>query len=97
MTQKCGQALGIFLVGQLVAYVGLSDRVRPEDWPEATARTLAWIFAGLLILIAILAAAGLRRYSIDRASPAARLAADRKSTRLNSSHSCAHRMPSSSS
>src|SRR3546814_8582873 len=75
MTQKFGQALGIFLVGQLVAYVGLSDRVRPEDWPEATARTLAGIFAGLLILIAILAAAGLRRYAIDRASHEARLAA----------------------
>src|SRR3546814_16664870 len=43
MTQKFGQALGIFLVGQLVAYVGLTDRMRPEDWPEATARTLAWI------------------------------------------------------
>src|SRR3546814_1671733 len=34
MTQKFGQALGIFLVGQLVAYVGLSDRVRPEDRSE---------------------------------------------------------------
>src|SRR3546814_11705050 len=75
MTQKFVQALGIFLVGQLVAYVGLSDRVRPEDWPEATARTLAWIFAGLLILIAILAAAGLRRYAIERARHEARLAA----------------------
>src|SRR3546814_13734454 len=75
MTQKFGQALGIFLVGQLVAYVGLSDRVRPEDWPEATARTLAWKFAGLLILIEILAAAGRRRYGISGASPEARLAA----------------------
>src|SRR3546814_19923221 len=75
MTQKFEQSLGICRVGQLVAYVGLSDRVRPEDWPEATARTLAWIFAGLLILIAILAAAGLRRYAIDRASHEARLAA----------------------
>src|SRR3546814_11297320 len=60
MTQKFGQALGIFLVGQLVAYVGLTDRMRPEDWPEDTARTLAWIFAGLMILIGIMATAGLR-------------------------------------
>src|SRR3546814_2931526 len=67
MTQKFGQALGIFLVGQLVAYVGLTDRMRPEDWPEDTARTLAWIFAGLMILIGIMATAGLRRYAIDRA------------------------------
>jgi GPH family glycoside/pentoside/hexuronide:cation symporter len=75
MTQKFGQALGIFLVGQLVAYVGLTDRMRPEDWPEDTARTLAWIFAGLMILIGIIATAGLRRYAIDRASHEARLAA----------------------
>src|SRR3546814_6907071 len=75
MTQKFGQALGIFLVGQLVAYVGLTDRMRPEDWPEDTARTLAWIFAGLMILIGIMATAGLRRYAIDRASHEARLAA----------------------
>src|SRR3546814_6304870 len=39
MTQKFGQALGIFLVGQLVAYVGLTDRMRPEAWPEDTARS----------------------------------------------------------
>src|SRR3546814_16492865 len=75
MTQKFGQALGIFLVGQLVAYVGLSDRVRPEDSPEATARTLAWIFARLLSLSAILAAPGPHRSAIDRASHEARLAA----------------------
>jgi GPH family glycoside/pentoside/hexuronide:cation symporter len=75
MVQKFGQALGIFLVGQLVAYVGLSDRVRPEDWPASTAATMAWIFAGLMILIGIMATAGLRRYAIDRASHEARLAA----------------------
>ena len=75
MVQKFGQALGIFLVGQLVAYVGLSDRLRPEDWPARDAATMAWIFAGLMILIGIMATIGLRRYAIDRASHEARLAA----------------------
>jgi len=75
MVQKFGQALGIFLVGQLVAYVGLGDRIRPEDWPASTATTMAWIFAGLMVLIALAAATGLRRYAIDRASHEARLAA----------------------
>lgn len=75
MTQKFGQALGIFLVGQLVAYVGLGERVRPEDWPASTASAMAWIFSGLMILISIMAATGLRRYTIDRASHEARLAA----------------------
>lgn len=75
MTQKFGQALGIFIVGQLVALVGLGGRVRPEDWPAGTAAAMAWIFATLLILISIMAAVGLRRYPIDRASHEARLAA----------------------
>jgi GPH family glycoside/pentoside/hexuronide:cation symporter len=75
MTQKFGQALGIFTVGQLVAYVGLGERVRPEDWPASAATTMGWIVAGLMILIAIMAAAGLRRYAIDRAGHEARLAA----------------------
>src|SRR3546814_20931440 len=48
MTQKFGQVLGIFLLGQLVAYVGLSDRERPEDWPAASARALDGIFSGLV-------------------------------------------------
>jgi len=75
MVQKFGQALGIFLVGQLVAFVGLGDKVQPEDWPASTAATMAWIFAGLMILISVMAAVGLRRYAIDRASHEARLAA----------------------
>jgi Na+/melibiose symporter and related transporters len=74
MVQKFGQALGIFLVGQLVAYAGLSEQIRPEDWPASTAATMAWIFAGLMILVGIMAALGLRRYAIDRASHEARLA-----------------------
>lgn len=74
MTQKFGQAIGIFLVGQIVAFAGLSDRVRPEDFAPSTATTMAWIFAGLMIVIALAAAAALRRYGIDRASHEARLA-----------------------
>lgn len=75
MTQKFGQALGLFIVGQLVAYVGLSERIRPEDWPASAAATMGWILGGLMILIAIVAAIGLRRYAIDRASHEARLTA----------------------
>lgn len=75
MVQKFGQALGIFLVGQLVAYVGLGAQVRPEDWPASAAATMGWIFAALMVLLAVAAAAGLRRYAIDRAGHEARLAA----------------------
>ena len=75
MIAKFGQALGIFLVGQLVAYAGLGERIRPEDWPASTATAMAWAFAALLVLISIMAAVGLRRYMIDRAGHEARLAA----------------------
>ncbi|PKP96478.1 MAG: sugar transporter [Alphaproteobacteria bacterium HGW-Alphaproteobacteria-13] len=75
MIVKFGQALGIFIVGQLVAFAGLGERIRPEDWPAGTAAMMAWIFAVLMILILIMAAVGLRRYTIDRASHEARLAA----------------------
>ena len=74
MTQKFGQALGIFLVGQLVAFAGLGERMRPEDLPADTATQMGWIYAGLMVLIGVLAALGLRRYAIDRASHEARLA-----------------------
>ena len=74
MVQKFGQALGIFLVGQLVAYVGLGGQVKPEDWPASAAETMGWIFAVLMVLIAAAAATGLSRYAIDRASHEARLA-----------------------
>jgi len=74
MVQKFGQALGIFIVGQLVAYVGLGEQVKPEDWPASAATTMAWIFAVLMVLIAAVAATGLRRYAIDRAGHEARLA-----------------------
>jgi GPH family glycoside/pentoside/hexuronide:cation symporter len=74
MVQKFGQAIGILLIGQLVEYVGLGDRVRPEDLAPATATMMAWIFAGVMICISIAAALLLRRYGIDRASHEARLA-----------------------
>jgi GPH family glycoside/pentoside/hexuronide:cation symporter len=75
MTQKFGQALGIFLVGELVVFAGLGDRVRPEDLAPGTATALAWAFTGAMVLISIIAALLLRRYTIDRAGHEARLAA----------------------
>ncbi|WP_082660240.1 MFS transporter [Sphingopyxis sp. H050] len=74
MTQKFGQALGIFLVGQLVAFAGLGERMRPEDLPADTAAQMGWIYAVMMVLIGGCAALGLRRYAIDRASHEARLA-----------------------
>lgn len=74
MTQKFGQAIGIFLVGQMVAFAGLGDKTRPEDLPAETAAQMGWIYAALMVLIGVLAALGLRRYAIDRASHEARLA-----------------------
>lgn len=75
MVQKCAHALGIFLVGQLIAFAGLGGRVRPEDFAPQTATAMAWIFAVLMVCIAIAAALLLRRYGIDRASHEARVAA----------------------
>lgn len=75
MTQKFGQALGIFLVGQIIALSGLGERVRPEDLAPGTATGMAWTFAGAMVLISIMSALLLRRYPIDRASHEARLAA----------------------
>ena len=75
MTQKFGQALGIFLVGQIIALSGLGERVRPEDLAPGTATGMAWTFAGAMVLISIMSALLLRRYPIARASHEARLAA----------------------
>ena len=58
----------------LVAFAGLGERMRPEDLPADTATQMGWIYAGLMVLIGVLAALGLRRYTIDRASHEARLA-----------------------
>lgn len=74
MTQKFGQAIGIFLVGQMVAFAGLGDKTRPEDLPADTAAMMGWIYAGLMVVIGLLATVGLRRYAIDRAGHEARLA-----------------------
>ena len=49
------------LVGQLVAFAGLGERMRPEDLPADTATQMGWIYAGLMVLIGVLAALGLRR------------------------------------
>ena len=45
-----------------------------RDLPADTATQMGWIYAGLMVLIGVLAALGLRRYTIDRASHEARLA-----------------------
>ena len=75
MVQKFGGAVGIFIVGQMVAFAGLGERVRPEDFPADTATTMAWLFAGLMLVIGLGAAIGIRRYDIDRAGHEARLVA----------------------
>lgn len=74
MVQKLGHALGIFLVGQMVALAGLQDRMRPEDLAADTAASMAWAFAVMMALLAIAAGLFLRRYGIDRAGHEARLA-----------------------
>lgn len=87
MTQKFGQAIGIFLVGQLVAFAGLGDRVRPEDLAPGTAAEMGWIYAAAMVLIGLLAATGLRRYTIDRAGHEARLALLGGGDRAHKEHS----------
>ncbi len=53
MVQKLGHALGIFLVGQLVAFAGLRDRMRPEELAPGTAASMAWVFALMMVVLAI--------------------------------------------
>lgn len=74
MVQKLGHALGIFMVGQMVAFAGLHDRMRPEELAPATATAMAWVFALMMLALALLAGLFLRRYGIDRAGHEARLA-----------------------
>lgn len=75
MVVKFGSALGIFIVGQLVAFAGLGERIAPTNFPAETATAMAWAFAVILLLLGIAAAACLSRYGIDRAGHEARLAA----------------------
>lgn len=75
VVQKMGHALGIFLVGQMLALVGLGEQVRPDALAPSTVQTMAWLFAGIMGTLALLAALGLARYPITRADHEARLAA----------------------
>lgn len=79
MIQKFGHATGIFLVGQMIAFAGLSDQIRPDDFSPATATAMAWIFAAIMAALAAAAGLFLRRYRIDRAGHEARVALLHKS------------------
>lgn len=74
MVQKFGSALGIFIVGQLIAVAGLDGRIAPADLAPHLATNMGWIFAILTMAMAIGVALSLRYYTIDRASHEARLA-----------------------
>ena len=71
-THELGGFIGMRSGGRLIAMAG--ERMRPEDLPADTATQMGWIYAGLMVSIGVLAAVGLRRYAIDRASHEARLA-----------------------
>jgi GPH family glycoside/pentoside/hexuronide:cation symporter len=75
MVQKFGNATGIVLVGQIVAFVGLDERVRPDSIDPAIATMMGWLFAAILAILAIATAAGLRGYRITRDDHDARVAA----------------------
>jgi GPH family glycoside/pentoside/hexuronide:cation symporter len=75
MVQKFGQALGIFAVGQMIAWAGLGGQISPADLPPHIADNMGWAFVGIVLVLGIGAAFALQHYRINRSDHEARVAA----------------------
>jgi GPH family glycoside/pentoside/hexuronide:cation symporter len=75
MVQKFGQALGIFVVGQMIAWAGLGGQISPADLPPHIADNMGWAFVGIVLVLGIGAAFALQHYRINRSDHEARVAA----------------------
>jgi GPH family glycoside/pentoside/hexuronide:cation symporter len=73
MIQKFGQAFGIFMVGQMIAFAGLEAKISPADLSPDIAVTLSWAYGVTIFLMALGASLFFRQYRIDRAGHEARL------------------------
>lgn len=73
--QKCATGLGIFLTGQIVAFAGLPEQAAPGSVDTIVSDRLAYTYAGVVVLLALVSIAFLRRFPIERADHEARLAA----------------------
>lgn len=72
---KCTTGIGIFVTSQLLAFAGISDRIRPEDVPADVINRLSLGYCAAVIVFAIAMAMVIRRFPITRADHEARLAA----------------------
>lgn len=74
LASKCAGGLGIFITGMLLSYAGLEANTPPEAvLPEVTDR-LSLAYVACIAILALLTAFVVRRFPIDRASHAARVA-----------------------
>src|SRR3546814_3912213 len=89
--------LGIQLHLLAPAGVALSDVRRVLTYPVAAAQCRSWMEKELpgVAVVAANSNAEAARLVAEEGDSVSAAVADRKSTRLNSSHSCASRMPSS--
>lgn len=72
---KCTTGLGIFVTSQLLAFAGISQKVRPEDVASGVIDRLSLAYCGAVIVFAVAMAAVIRRFPITRADHEARVAA----------------------
>lgn len=71
---KCTTGIGILVTSQLLAFAGISQKVKPEDVPIEVIDKLSLAYCGAVILFAIAMASVVRRFPITRADHEARLA-----------------------
>lgn len=71
---KCTTGIGILVTSQLLAFAGISQKVKPEDVPIEVIDKLSLAYCGAVILFAVGMAAMVRRFPITRADHEARLA-----------------------
>lgn len=72
---KCTTGIGIFVTSQLLAFAGISEKVKPADVAPEVIDRLSLAYCGAVILFAIAMAAVIRRFPITRADHEARVAA----------------------
>lgn len=71
---KCTTGIGILVTSQLLAFAGISQKVKPQDVPIAVIDKLSLAYCGAVIVFAVAMAAVVRRFPITRADHEARLA-----------------------
>jgi GPH family glycoside/pentoside/hexuronide:cation symporter len=73
LVQKCATGAGIFLSGQIIAFSQLSPDALPGSVAPEVLTRLVLAYAGLMLLLAVIAAWWLARFPITRAEHEARI------------------------